>query len=112
LFRFHLSNGTVSLAGNLVLMRLLVHGARMHLLVSNGIAILCCSVVNFYLGDRWAFEERSRSSGDGSTSESTDLHIGTNRRCEIAEKSNNPETNRRAAGRSRTLGPPLIKDSF
>jgi hypothetical protein len=24
-------------------------------LVSNGIAILCCSLVNFYLGDQWAF---------------------------------------------------------
>jgi putative flippase GtrA len=55
LMRFHLSNGLVSLVGNLVLMRILVHEARLPLLVSNGIAILCCSVANFCLGDHWAF---------------------------------------------------------
>jgi putative flippase GtrA len=56
LLRFHLSNGMVSLVGNLLLMRLLVQAAHMPILVANGISILCCSVVNFYLGDRWAFE--------------------------------------------------------
>jgi putative flippase GtrA len=58
LWRFHLSNGAVSMIGNLVLMRLL-HEAHVPLLVSNGIAILCCSIVNFYLGDVWAFGKRS-----------------------------------------------------
>jgi putative flippase GtrA len=55
LIRFHLSNGLVSLMGNLALMRILVHEARLPLLVSNGVAILCCSVVNFCLGNNWAF---------------------------------------------------------
>lgn len=55
LLRFHLSNGLVSMLGNLALMRILIHDARMPLLVSNGIAILCCSVVNFCLGDNWVF---------------------------------------------------------
>ena len=55
LVRFHLSNGLVSLLGNLALMRILVHGAHLPLLVANLIAILCCSVVNFCLGDNWAF---------------------------------------------------------
>jgi putative flippase GtrA len=55
LIRFHLSNGLVSLIGNLVLMRILVQDARLPLLVSNGIAILCCSIINFCLGDNWAF---------------------------------------------------------
>src|SRR5579863_8595719 len=41
--RFHLSNGLVSMLGNLVLMRLLVHAARLPLLISNVVAILCCS---------------------------------------------------------------------
>ena len=58
LMRFHLSNGLVSLVGNLVLMRVLVQGARMPLLIANCIAILCCSVVNFCLGDNWAFAAR------------------------------------------------------
>jgi putative flippase GtrA len=64
--RFHLSNGLLSMLGNLALMRLLVHEARLPLLVSNVIAILCCSMVNFSLGNNWAFAgarraERKRS---------------------------------------------------
>jgi putative flippase GtrA len=53
--RFHLSSGLVSMLGNLTLMRLLVHQARLPLLASNVIAILCCSVANFCLGNKWAF---------------------------------------------------------
>jgi putative flippase GtrA len=55
LLRFHLSNGLVSIAGNLALMRILVHNAHLCLLLANCIAILCCSLVNFLLGDAWAF---------------------------------------------------------
>jgi putative flippase GtrA len=57
LMRFHLSNGLVSMLGNLVLMRILVQQARIPLLASNGIAILCCSIINFCLGNSWAFAE-------------------------------------------------------
>jgi putative flippase GtrA len=53
--RFQLSNGMVSLVGNLVLMKLLVGGARLPVLAANAIAILLCSIVNFSLGDNWAF---------------------------------------------------------
>jgi putative flippase GtrA len=55
LVRFHLSNGLVSLVGNLALMRVLVQEARVPVLLANGIAILCCSVANFCLGNCWAF---------------------------------------------------------
>jgi putative flippase GtrA len=55
LLRFHLSNGLVSLLGNLALMKLLVHEAHMPVLAANCIAILCCSIVNFCLGNSWAF---------------------------------------------------------
>lgn len=55
LARFHLSNGAVSMAGNLALMPVLVQGARMPVLAANGVAILVCSVVNFFLGDGWVF---------------------------------------------------------
>ncbi len=55
LVRFHLSNGLISMLGNLVLMRVLVHEARMPVLASNCIAILCCSIINFMLGNSWAF---------------------------------------------------------
>jgi putative flippase GtrA len=57
LTRFHLSNGLISMLGNLVLMRILVDGAHMPLLAANGIAILCCSIINFILGDNWAFRD-------------------------------------------------------
>jgi len=56
--RFQLSNGLISMLGNLVLMRVLVQGAQLPLLVANVIAILCCSVANFRMGDRWAFRVR------------------------------------------------------
>jgi putative flippase GtrA len=55
LLRFHLSNGLVSMLGNLALMRILIHEAHLPVLASNSIAILCCSILNFYLGDSWAF---------------------------------------------------------
>ena len=55
LLRFHLSNGMVSMLGNLALMRLLVQGAHIPLLISSCIAILCCSLLNFCLGNEWVF---------------------------------------------------------
>jgi len=59
LLRFHLSNGMVSMLGNLALMRVLVHQAHVPLLAANTIAILCCSIVNFCLGNQWAFAARA-----------------------------------------------------
>lgn len=56
--RFHMSNGVVSLVGNLALMKLLVDGARLPVLPANGIAILCCSIVNFCLGEIWVFRAK------------------------------------------------------
>jgi putative flippase GtrA len=61
LVRFHFSNGLVSMLGNLVLMRILVDEAHLQLLVSNSIAILCCSIINFCLGDHWAFATRAQT---------------------------------------------------
>ena len=63
LLRFHLSSGVVSLAGNLVLMQLLATHAHLPLLISNAIAILCCSVANFCLAHRWAFGPAVEESG-------------------------------------------------
>jgi putative flippase GtrA len=61
LLRFHLSNGVVSLLGNLVLMWILVQEARVPLLVSNAVAILCCSMLNFVVADRWAFARQAEA---------------------------------------------------
>ena len=59
LIQFHLSNGLVSMLGNLALMRVLVQQVHAPVLVANCIAILCCSIVNFFLGNSWAFAERA-----------------------------------------------------
>ena len=61
LVKFHLSNGLVSMLGNLALMRVLVRGAHLPLLAANGIAIVCCSMVNFCLGDTWAFATEAKA---------------------------------------------------
>lgn len=56
LFRLHLSNGLVSMFGNLAIMRILVHGAHAPLLAANLVAIISCSLVNFGLGHQWVFK--------------------------------------------------------
>jgi putative flippase GtrA len=56
LAKFNLSNGAVSLAGNLGLMWVLVGGLKVNYVVANCFAIGVCSVVNFWLGDRFVFE--------------------------------------------------------
>jgi putative flippase GtrA len=56
--RFHLSNGLVSMFGNLAFMRLLVQGAHFPVLAANAVAILCCSIINFCIGHTWAFAAR------------------------------------------------------
>jgi dolichol-phosphate mannosyltransferase len=63
LIRFHLSNGLVSMAGNLALMPVLVESARIPVVVANAIAILCCSIVNFCLGHNWAFAPNLSAAG-------------------------------------------------
>lgn len=55
ILRFHLGNGLVSIVGNMLLMRLLVGDAGLPVLAANSIAILVCSLVNFFLADRWVF---------------------------------------------------------
>lgn len=55
LIRFHLSNGAVSLLGNLALMPLLYSIAHLPLLAANSMAILSCSLLNFALSNTWAF---------------------------------------------------------
>ena len=56
LLRFNLTTGAVSIAGNLMLMKLLVSRCEMNYLLANGIAIAICSLVNFIVSDEWVFE--------------------------------------------------------
>jgi putative flippase GtrA len=55
LLHFNLTNGAISIAGNLALMRLLVGLAHMNYLVANVVAIVLCSLANFLISEGWVF---------------------------------------------------------
>ena len=56
LLKFNVSNGAVSIVGNLISMRLLVGAMKLDYIISNCVAIIVCSLVNFLLGDRFVFD--------------------------------------------------------
>jgi putative flippase GtrA len=55
LLRFHLSNGLISLLGNLLLMHLLVHETHTPILIANALTIACCGLANFLLAHHFVF---------------------------------------------------------
>ncbi len=59
LVRFNLSNGAVSLVGNLALMKVMVGQGQMNYLLANAIAIALCSLANFLISHVWVFEEET-----------------------------------------------------
>jgi putative flippase GtrA len=61
LLRFHLSNGLLSIVGNLLLMRLFAGEFGMNYAVANALAILLCSILNFFAGDRFVFLSRTNT---------------------------------------------------
>lgn len=56
LLKFNLTNGAVSLAGNLIVMTALTGLAHVPYLASNMIAIAVCSLANFSLSENWVFD--------------------------------------------------------
>jgi putative flippase GtrA len=58
LARFNFSTGAISLAGNLILMRLLVGSLGIHYLVANLITIGALSLLNFAAAEWWVFRQR------------------------------------------------------
>jgi putative flippase GtrA len=59
LLRFNLTNGAVSILGNLALMKVMVGEGHMNYLVANGIAITLCSLANFLVSETWVFAKPS-----------------------------------------------------
>ena len=59
LLRFHLSNGLISLLGNLLMMRWLVGFVHMPVLMANLLTITLCWAANFLASDRWVFTKVS-----------------------------------------------------
>jgi putative flippase GtrA len=56
LLRFNLTNGAVSMLGNLALMKVMVGQGHMNYLLANAIAITACSLGNFLVSEWWVFE--------------------------------------------------------
>ncbi len=61
LLRFHLANGTTSLVGNLVLMKLAVGHFQIPILAANLLAIAACSIVNFLLSNSFVFKHEDKA---------------------------------------------------
>jgi len=59
--KFNLTNGAISLFGNLLLMRFFAGSLRVPYLASNLVTITCCSVFNFMVGDCFVFRRLNRS---------------------------------------------------
>jgi putative flippase GtrA len=55
LWRFHLSNGLISLVSNLLLMRLFTGAMGWPPVLSNATAITVTSLLNFVMASRWVF---------------------------------------------------------
>jgi putative flippase GtrA len=58
LARFHLANGLISIAGNILLMTILVGQAGLPVTAANLCAILICSSANFVLSHLWVFRHK------------------------------------------------------
>jgi putative flippase GtrA len=59
LFKFNLSTGAVSIAGNILSMKLLVGAVGMSYALANLFSIAACSLLNFIISDRAIFSLRS-----------------------------------------------------
>jgi len=66
LIRFNLTTGAVSIAGNLLFMRLLVGETGIGVTKSNLLTIAICSLANFLLSDRVVFRRTGSNGATGS----------------------------------------------
>ncbi len=56
--RFNLTNGALSVVGNIFFMRLFLNTLPVHYLTANTLSIAVCAVLNFIAGDRFVFRNR------------------------------------------------------
>jgi len=57
LAKFNLTTGSVSILGNLGLMKVMVAYGGMNYLLANALAIAMCSLANFLVSEVWVFED-------------------------------------------------------
>ena len=55
LVKFNITNGAVSISGNLLFMSLLVGRLRLPIAAANALSVAACAICNFFLADRVAF---------------------------------------------------------
>jgi putative flippase GtrA len=55
LLRFNISNGLISIVGNLVLMEALAVRLHLHYMLANILAIITCSLANYFVSDKLVF---------------------------------------------------------
>ena len=72
LLYFHLTNGALSIAGNLILMTLFVEKSGLRIMHANALSIAVCSFLNFILGDRLVFRSGVTASQKGDTTMSNE----------------------------------------
>ena len=61
LLRFQITNGAISVGGNLVLMQILAGTFGMNYTFANLASITLCSILNFLAGDRFVFARTPRA---------------------------------------------------
>ncbi len=59
--KFNLSNGAMSIIGNVLAMKLFVGGLRLNYFVANMMSIAVCSILNFLVADQFVFLKQSSS---------------------------------------------------
>lgn len=57
LMRFNLTNGAISIVGNLAMMRVLAGGLGLNYFLSNVLSITVCSLLNFFVSDVFVFAD-------------------------------------------------------
>ncbi len=57
--RFNLTNGAISIVGNIIFMRLFLENLPVNYAVANSLAIVTCSVLTFFVSDRLVFRSES-----------------------------------------------------
>ena len=57
LMRFNLTNGAISIVGNLAMMKLLAGGLGLNYFLSNILSITVCSLLNFFVSDVFVFAD-------------------------------------------------------
>jgi len=65
LARFHAVNGGVSIAGNLLLMPVLVRACGMPVVAANAAAVIVCALANFSGAERLVFSHKMKAPGYG-----------------------------------------------